>query len=133
MALVTVGRPGWWHQSVNAWKDLQSIMDAGPVESADLNAWRYYAMWGGVRLATDEPLRAATLLAAVALLAANGEIDQDEAVRHLKAAQELADLRKAHRPVDYLSEAASMLVSAGCLADPSRALSEIRSKLAFET
>ena len=132
VALVTVGRPGWWHLAVNPWSDLQNILKAAEADSANADPWRYHAMWGVARLAADEPSRVATLLAAMALLQPGGGPDEDEAVRHLKAAHQIATLRKVHRPVDYLAEAATTLVTAGCLADVSDWLLRVRSRFASD-
>jgi tetratricopeptide (TPR) repeat protein len=129
-ALVTIGRPGWWHMAVNPWQDLHAILRAAEKAGAATDAWRYHAMWGVARLASDDPIRVGTLLACVALLTTKSTLDDDEAVRHLRAAIEIATVRRARPPTDLLTEAATTLATAGMLTYAPEDTARLRAKLA---
>jgi len=129
VALVTVGRPGWWHMSINPLADLQSILREADATAAALDAWRYHAMWGAVRVADGEPARQAMLLAATALLSVSNEPDVDGAVRHLDAAHHIAAERQLEEPAAYLDEAEATLINAGVLAAGSDLVDAVRAKL----
>jgi hypothetical protein len=107
VALVTIGRPGWWHMSVNGFVDLRSILREAA--SSEAITWRYHAMWGVGRLASGEPSRQGTLLAAVALLP-TAEPDVAEATSYLAAATQIGKELGAHDAWDYLLEAEALLV-----------------------
>jgi tetratricopeptide (TPR) repeat protein len=128
LALVTVGRPGWWHMAPNPWADLQTILNAAASARVAVDQWRYHAMWGAARLTSDEPSRTATLLAAVALLPADDE-PEEARVRHFRVADEIAAHRNSHTPTDFLADAATTLAQAGVLDDPLGAVEAVRGAL----
>jgi len=130
VALVTVGRPGWWHMAANPWMDLQTILHSAQEAKASVDPWRYHAMWGVVRLAADDPIRIGTLLACVALLTTEATLDGDETVRHLSAATEIAALCGARPPAEVLTEAATTLATAGMLTYAPEEVGRLRAKLA---
>ncbi len=127
IALVTIGRPGWWHMAVNPFADVQQILREADVQVAEV--WRYHAMWGVVRVAAGEPSRQATLLAACALLALTPTPDIEASLKYLHAANNIAAQRDAHTPTDYLYEAVATLVTAGVLDSSSDLVSAIRERL----
>ena len=130
VALVTIGRPGWWHMTPHPFNELQQILQH--IEDGDQrDRWRYQAMAGVARLASDgEPSRTATLLAVVAMTPVPEDTTGPEkTARHFQAAGEIAQYRKAHQPSDYLAEAAALLASAGLLDDPAGTVTDIRSAL----
>jgi tetratricopeptide (TPR) repeat protein len=128
VALITVGRPGWWHMASNPWLDVQSILNTAATAGANVDHWRYHAMWGAVLLTTDEPSRAATLLASVALIPTSNQADAAVA-QHLRVAQEIATQQHAHRPIDFLADAATTLANAGVLNDAAATVERARSLL----
>jgi len=130
VALVTVGRPGWWHMAVNPWMDLQTILYSAQEAKASVDPWRYHAMWGVVRLATDDPIHMGTLVACVALLPTEATLDGDETVRHLSTATEIAALCGARPPAKVLTEAATTLATAGMLTYAPEEVGRLRAKLA---
>lgn len=123
VALVTVGRPGWWHGSPNAWTDLRSILGAAPATA--VQSWLYHAMWGAARLASDEPSRVGMLLAAIAMMPLDGDTSSD-LMQRFEAAESISAQRKAHKPGDFLAEAATTLANAGVLNDPAATADRIR-------
>jgi tetratricopeptide (TPR) repeat protein len=128
VALITVGRPGWWHMAPNPWLDVQSILNAAAEAGVNVDHWRYHAMWGAARLTTDEPSRAATLLASVALIPSSNQADT-AVTQHFRVAQEIASQQHAHRPVDFLADAATTLANARVLDDPAETVRRVRSLL----
>lgn len=112
VALVTVGRPGWWHMAATPWSDLHSILSAVKEGGGPLDAWRYHAMWGVVRVAPDEASRAAVLLACVALVSIDA-LEEDRTIEHLTLANNIATQFDALAPSDFLVEAATVLELAG--------------------
>ncbi|MBY4383507.1 DUF4365 domain-containing protein [Rhodococcus fascians] len=129
VALITVGRPGWWHLAGNPWLDLQAILGSAATESAQVNAWRMQAMWGVARLAGDEPSRMATLLAAVAIMPEHTGTNKYDVISNLRQAQEIASSSKADSPADHLGEAVTTLASAGCLDNASEYLAQVQELL----
>lgn len=128
VALVTVGRPGWWHAAPNPWMDLHLILVAAASANAGVDPWLYHAMWGAARLTSDEPSRVAMLLAAIALLALDDGTD-DALLQHFKAADAIAKQRKAHNPVDFLADAATTLANAGVIDNPAATVERVRALL----
>jgi tetratricopeptide (TPR) repeat protein len=129
VALVTVGRPGWWHMAANPFDDLQKILREATASDADTDTWRYHAMWGVVRVAAGEPSRQAMLLASVALLALTEDPDVGASVRHLEAANHIAVEREAHKPADYLYEAEATLINAGVQPAGTDFIESVRARL----
>jgi tetratricopeptide (TPR) repeat protein len=113
VALITIGRPGWWHMAVNAWNDLRFILAAVEAGDGPADTWRHHAMWGVARVAPDEPNRIALLLACIALVCVDDVLDDGRTVEYLLAASNVATQFGAKAPSDFLVEAATELESAG--------------------
>ena len=126
VALITIGRPGWWHMSPNPFVDLQELLQSS---GAAGDSWRYHAMWGAVRLATGEPSRQAILLASVAMLPVADVADVEAVLRHLTVAEQVAADRGAHSPSDYLYEAEAMLVNVAALPASTGVVQKLRARL----
>ncbi|WP_329060561.1 DUF4365 domain-containing protein [Amycolatopsis sp. NBC_01480] len=113
VALVTIGRQGWWHMAVNPWSDLRSILAAVEADGGHSDTWRHHAMWGVARVAPDDPNRTALLLACVALVCVDDTLNDDRTVEYLGAAGSVAVQFGAKVPSEFLVEAATDLDSAG--------------------
>ncbi|MFC4375104.1 DUF4365 domain-containing protein [Nocardia halotolerans] len=129
VALVTVGRPGWWHMAVNSWKDLQYILAAVERESGPSDTWRYQAMWGVTQVAPDDSTRVAMLLACTAMITVGDTVQEDRMVEHLTVACEIATQSGAKSPMDFLVEAATVLESAGASSPAPVDVARLRSRL----
>ncbi|MGW4393835.1 DUF4365 domain-containing protein [Amycolatopsis nivea] len=113
VALITIGRPGWWHMAVNPWSDLRSILAAVQAGGGQSDTWRHHAMWGVARVAPNEPNRIALLLACIALVCVDDVLDDDKTVEYLLAAGNVANQFGAKAPAEFLVEAATELGAAG--------------------
>lgn len=129
VALVTVGRPGWWHMALNPWSDLRSILAAADEGEGASDAWRYHAMWGVARVAPNDPNRTALLLACAALVCVDGTLEESKTIEYLTAANNIAAQRGAKAPSDFLVEAATALEMAGVFSYAPADVGRLRSKL----
>ncbi|MBY8863554.1 DUF4365 domain-containing protein [Nocardia sp. CA2R105] len=109
VALVTIGRPGWWHMAVDPWGDLRSILIAVQEGGGPSDAWRFHAMWGVARVAADDPNRSALLLACAALVCIGDTLDDDKTAEYIAVANKIAAQCGASIPSEFLIEAATAL------------------------
>ncbi|MBB5803582.1 tetratricopeptide (TPR) repeat protein [Saccharothrix ecbatanensis] len=129
LALVTVGRPGWWHMTANPWSDLLSILTAAEESDGPSDTWRYHAMWGVARVAPDDPNRSALLIACAALVCIGDALDVNKTVEYLITANNIAAQRGAKIPSDFLVEAATALELAGVFSYAPSDVARLRPRL----
>jgi tetratricopeptide (TPR) repeat protein len=129
LAASTIGRPAWWSLTPTPWNDLQAILTAAREDNGPLETWQTIAMWGASALALEDASGMAVLIAAVCLADTSSPTRVADAVAMLRIGSDVAARRKAHRPADYLAQAASELARAGLIEDVQSLIADIRSRI----
>jgi tetratricopeptide (TPR) repeat protein len=132
LAVATIGRPTWWSQSPNPWIELRDVLTAAREDEGPVETWQATAMWGVSFLASEDPSRAAVLIACVCLIDTGTPAHIDHAIAALRMGAEVATRRKAHDPADYLTQAGTQLAVAGVSTDPHTLATQIRSRMRDE-